>query len=508
MAMGSHRGLRAVDRVGGEGGPVAHLGQQPDVAVGVEQQGGVLRGPAAGEVPGSDAHGEILTEACVAVVARCPQMSSGVSRARCRRTLTRPMPRSRNRHNRNRSAKQRRRARQQRAGDGRRLVATIRPGESIEHLLADEDHEAMRLALDAEARGDAQAAWEHHMSGLIVEEAMTHHRLLEMARQGDDVPAWMCSRWAVDQALRWMLVAEDPRCDEIVRTIMGGLHFDEVEPLFGDPVAFQEYGTRIASSDWVFQQLAAYEFGGLRDFLEVRAEESLLAKLDEIDEWERAAVTAYRLLVMHGDLLRARRMADDEEVELLNLGAMNDVEDATVIGRVVPISVFPFLMFESRPLPVDRETAEDVAARMAGDDDLGWFWALASAYEQGRLPAGSTCVGGTLWSTDLAPIWDDHEPSEAGRMRKLRAAGLSEHQANGVGVVEVGLIVAEVAGDIGSIASHVTSVLMDSQIHEAVKAHSVKAGHGTHWRILAAGTPSPVRERCLELADLSDELAA
>jgi hypothetical protein len=188
---------------------------------------------------------------------------------------------------------------------------------------------------------------------------------------------------------------------------------------------------------------------------------------------------------------------------------MNDLgPDSTVIGRVVPISVFPFLMFESRPLSVDRETAEDVAKRMEGDDDLGWLWALASAYKHGRLPAGSTCGGGTLWSTDLVPMRDEHAPSEAGRMRELRAAGLSEHQANGVGVVEVGLIVAEVTGDIGAIASHVTAVLMDARIHEAVKTHSVKAGRGPQWRILAAGTPSPVRERCLEMAELCEIRAA
>lgn len=388
-------------------------------------------------------------------------------------------------------------------------MATVRPFQSIEHLLTDDDHESMRLALEAEARGDARAAWEHHMSGLVVEEALTHHCLLEMARLGDDAPAWMCSRWAVDQTLRWMLVAEDPRCDEIVRMVMAGLHLREIEPLLDDEVAFKEYGTAIAASDWVYQQLAAYECGGLRDFLDVRAAQGLLDRVDEIDEWERAAVTAYELLGMRNDVMRARRMTDDEEIELLNLGAMTDLgPDRTVVGRVVPISVFPFLMFESRPLSVDRETAEDVAERMSGDDDLGWFWALASAYERGRLPAGSTCGGGTLWSTDLVPVRDDHEPSEAGRTRELRAAGLSEHQANGVGVVEVGLIVAEVTGDIGPIASHVTAVLMDAQIYEAVKAHSVQAGSGPHWRILAAGTPSPVRERCLELAELCEIRAA
>lgn len=387
-------------------------------------------------------------------------------------------------------------------------MASLRFGQSLEHLLTEDDRRSMQRALDAEARGDARTAWEEHMAGLVVEESLTHHRLLELARLGDDAPAWMCSRWAVDQALRWLLMNEDPRCDDFVRTVLAGLHFQEIEPLLGDTVALKEYGTAVAACDWVYQQLAAYEAGGLRDFLDVRAERGLLDRLDQIDEWERAAVTAYELGDLRDDVLHARRLSDDRPVELLNLGAMTDVGPArTVIGRVVPISVWPFAMFESRPLPVDRVTALDVAERMRGADDLGWFRALTAAYDDGRLPAGSTCGGGTLWSTDLVPERSGPS-SEAGRMRELMAAGLSEHEANGVCVVEVGLIVAEVSGDVGSIASHLTAVLMDAHIHEAAKLHSSGPGKGPWWRIIATATPSPVRERCLEIAALSDEKAA
>ncbi len=95
-------------------------------------------------------------------------------------------------------------------------MATLRPGQSLEHLLTEDDHRSMQRALDAEARGEAGLAWEEHMSGLVVEEALTHHRLRELANLADEAPAWMCSRWAVDQALRWMLVNEDPRCDDLV----------------------------------------------------------------------------------------------------------------------------------------------------------------------------------------------------------------------------------------------------------------------------------------------------
>lgn len=369
----------------------------------------------------------------------------------------------------------------------------------------------MHEALDAEARGNASAALDAHLSGLIVEESLTRHRIQEMVLLDVDAPAWMCSRWAVDQTARWMLLAGDPRCDQIVRTILAALHTTELDALVDDPVALKEYGTLVAACDWVYHQLAAYECGGLRDFLDVRAEPGLLERLDEIDEWERAAVTSYELVCTRDDVLEVRRFPDGHVLELLNLGATSDIgPEATVVGRVVPISVWPFAMFESRPLPVDEITARAVGERMSGDDDLGWFGALAEAHEQGRLPAQSTGGLGTLWSTDIVPELPSDQPSGelSGRMVDLMGAGLSEHVANGVCVVEVALIVAEVSGDIGPVASHLTSVMVDPRVFEAVKQHGTREGHGRLWRILAAGTPSPVRDRCLELAALVEERQA
>lgn len=367
----------------------------------------------------------------------------------------------------------------------------------------------MHRALDAEARGDASGAWAHHMSGLIVEESLTHHNLRELALLGDDAPAWMCSRWAVDQSLRWMLVGEDPRCDEIVRLVLAGLHDDQLDRLLGDPVALKEYGTLVAATDWVYQQLAAYEYGGLRDFLDARAEDGLLERLDHIDEWERSAVTSYELVTVRDDVIEVRRLTDGVTEELLNLGATTDIEPgAHVVGRVVPTSAWPFAMFESRPLPVDSETARAVGERMAGEDDLGWFWALAEAHGEGRLPSGTTCRNTTLWSTDVIPDRGRSTGEPSPRMRDLMGAGLSEYVANCVTVVGVGLIVAEVTGDVGAVASHVTASMIDPRVHDALRHHGVGPDRGPLWRVLAAGTPSPVRERCLELAELSEQAAA
>lgn len=416
------------------------------------------------------------------------------------------MPKSRSRKTRNRSNKQRRRNRRERASEARTLVATLRPGESLEHLLTEEDRSHLEQEVEAAARGDARSALEHHMSAPVVEEALTHHQLGELVALGDDAPRWMYSRWAVGQAYRWMLLTEDPRTDDIVRLVLAATHFDHLDEIADDDVALREYGSLVAATDWLCEQLAVYEGGGLRDFLDVRAEPGLVSRADELEEWERAAMSAYELVTVREDVLEARRLSDDATVELLNLGATEAGWDACVVGRVVPISVWPFAMFESRPVVVDRITATDVARRcMFEDDDLGWFWAMAEARAEGRLGRGFSCGNATLFSTDLMPMRDDPATSQKelpGRIVELMDAGLSEDVANGVTVAEVAVAAAQVSPEAAAaVGPHLTAVLSEPRTYEACLQHAAPVENETPWRVLAGCTPSPVRERCLELAE-------
>jgi len=90
-------------------------------------------------------------------------------------------------------------------------------------------------------------------------------------------------------------------------------------------------------------------------------------------------------------------------------------------------------------------------------------------------------------------------------MAELIDAGLSEGVANGVCVAEFALVVAQVSpAAVGTVAPHLTAVLVDPRVHEALKEHALEAGRGPLWQVLAAATPSPVRERCLELAGLCE----
>jgi len=284
------------------------------------------------------------------------------------------------------------------------VVASLRPGQSLEHLLTDEDHVAMQASMVAAARGDALTAWEQTMSGLVVEEALCHHQLRELALLGEDAPAWMFSRWAVDQAYRWMLLEQDPRTDLAVLETLGAGHWDHVQAIKHDPLELKEYGTLVAASDWMCQQLATYEVGGLADFLDVRAEQGLLDKCDRIRDWAASPMGVFLLDRCDAGVLRVRDVVRDESVDVLNLGAGADRGlGAHVLGRLVPISVGPRRMFDLRPVSIDAETAEVAAGLIRSGDELGWIEAVGRGRDEGRLARGFSCGGATLYSSDIVP---------------------------------------------------------------------------------------------------------
>lgn len=382
-------------------------------------------------------------------------------------------------------------------------MATLRPGQDLTPLLTEDDYRAFEAEMEAAARGDAAEALRHHLSGLIVEESIQRYQLRELVDLGEDAPGWVYSRWCADQAYRWMLMNQDPRTDETIRSLMVTTHLEHVEPLLLDePVALTEYGTLIAACDSLAEQLCFYTSGGLRDFLEVLAQPGLVERADRIEEWAESSWGTYRLVEERGNVVVVHDLVDELDLELLNIGSFVDQSDH-VLGRVVPISVPPFRMFESRPVPLDATTAVEVAVSLRDQDEPSTLLVLARACDQGRLERGFSCHGITLFSSDIVPEPPlpeaaDHEIP--GRLRELLAAGLSEYVANGVMVAEVALIAATVTGERIPIGPHLASVMTDSAIVAAIAGHCVAPEHEQAWRALAAVTNSPVTERCEEMA--------
>ena len=405
------------------------------------------------------------------------------------------MPQSRSRKTRNRSQRQRkldRRKRRRRKGaqcwdlDPRRFT------QQLEEILTEEDHEQLALCLDAEARGDAEAALEHFLATPHIVGSLHLHHLRELANWGSEAPGWAISRWVREQAYRWMLEKGDARINDALLTTVAAAYadLDPVRPMGWEPL---EFFNRVAGSDWICEQLALYECGGLADFIEVRADEALLARTDSIADWHPVAMRGYTIDDMDGDRLTVTELATAASFEVLNIGALSERDRGVpVLGRMVPITVEPGLMFDVRPAQVDLTTAREASELAEEGNDLGWIDAISRGRRENRLPRFFSTGLGTPLGSDIVPLREVHHhggpPSVAPRMQALVDSGLSYNAANGVGVCEVGLIAARVSGAgpaTTAAAQHVAAVLADPDVYAAARVHCTSAEHEPHWRALA-----------------------
>jgi hypothetical protein len=360
----------------------------------------------------------------------------------------------------------------------------------------------MMSAVDAAARGDIEGAIEHESAGLVVEESLTIPRLRDLAAH-DPAPAWAYSRWCVDQAMRWLLLQEDERTDAAVRLTLAATHADHVEGLLGDPTAFTEYGTLVVATDWVTSQLAVFEYGGLADFLDRRAEQPLLTRCDRVAEWVDAPMSVFSALEHVGPTLLLRDLLTGEDVSVLNTGALSERgPEALLMGRLVPISTAPGLLFESRPLEIDQDTAAAAVRQLREDPALGWLVALSDAREAGRLERGFSCHDRTLFTSDLTIIrgWD-RNAELAPAQQELVRQGFSPAVANAIGVLGVALIAAEVAPDsVGAVTPHVVVALTVPGSFECALTECVEPGRAVAFERLADATYGVTADRCRELA--------
>lgn len=235
-----------------------------------------------------------------------------------------------------------------------------------EELLADPYVHAMVAANDAEARGDVGSALS------IIAEADDQYagggfwrpwrveRLKQIYMLGSLLPRWATSRWLIAQALQSLDPDGRPcvlQAIEIAMDVRGGAQPDL------DPI---EDRSQITDRDWVFRQLALYEFGGLSAFLRRRAAPDLIAAADRINEWSTAPMRGLRLVDCAPLILTWEDAATGEELETINIGSASLVDDEEcVIGRPVPIE--EGVMFETAPLVVPYAVARDVA-----EDPAGW----------------------------------------------------------------------------------------------------------------------------------------
>ncbi len=276
---------------------------------------------------------------------------------------------------------------------------TDRPYRSISSQLTPAHERAVGESADAELRGDAATALSLHRSVPFFRRSTHGDRLQQLADLGPAAPGWMVNRWITLQARRRMWTGGDQTGINRALQLL-------VPLIYPDHIPFERIGCEhpeqvlpwIAELDWAVRQADVYDLGALRRFINDQASEELLARGDQLAGWADAPMRACRVEYVDRDRTRPMRVRDltsDEELELLDLGATLEPGEH-VLGRVVPISTAPGLMFDWRPMPVGVEAAEAVA-----DDPRLWLTTVHSLLVAGVLEPGFAHLPDASLTSDL-----------------------------------------------------------------------------------------------------------
>lgn len=293
-------------------------------------------------------------------------------------------------------------------GCGQNAVIQVHPDELVDVLdrnLTADDEWLMTQSFEAQTTGDAQSALDLYLLTPHIVDAPYERQLREVIELGDNGPSWVLNRWVLRQSYLWMLCKRDPRIDTAVCLTLAACY--ERDPDI-DPATLYRLGTLVAASDAVCAELATHMLGGLADYVDAAIGQRLLTGCSMLQAWVDAALRPLRYEGKDcGDIL-ATDLASGLQRRILDLGAMNDVEAGQhLLGRLVPIEQAPGLMFERRPMRVDRETAHDAAAMEAANQHAraplpGWLCAVARGVRDGRLLPGAVgLVGDTPLTSDV-----------------------------------------------------------------------------------------------------------
>jgi hypothetical protein len=410
------------------------------------------------------------------------------------------MPTPKSRRSRNLSSATRKRARQQRARESRSTTPPLaRAGDQVRQLVAsltERDWEALDEASRAEAEGDAEAAL-RLLEGTPYSASRHVGTLRELVRLGDEVPEWVVCRWIEQQAHRWLIQSADPRVEEAMFTAVERVYVD-IDPDRPMGLEMVDFTRAVVAWDWVSAQLALHDLGGLGSYVEGVAGSGLMLRAPSVEHWARAPMGGYALRDVVDDTLQVTDLANGEIFELLNLGVTWSLDAGTcVIGRIVPSGTSPGLMFASRPLVVDGQTARLVACAAA--DGGGWLGPLTAAAAAGVLPPGATM------QQTLSLVCD----VPGGPPRGVGPGAEARTAEAGVSLCET--VLDEVAAE-PAVAAHLAPCLMgallDPDVLVLLRRSRDGAARRGAWRLLGAALPQPFRRRCLELALLSGDSSA
>jgi hypothetical protein len=355
----------------------------------------------------------------------------------------------------------------------------------------------------AERSGDAEAALEFHRGVPMFSRGRHLGTLTQLASLSEEMTPWMWARWAACQCTRAEEKGSVTR--EIQRTALDYavrmFYADQVEDAFlngGDPVKLLAH---VLGESWLFHELCTFELGGLESLLDELVtgrmqQESALAR-----RWVGARMGGYRVLRPDDGALRVRDVGTDRDLLLLDLGAgVHADAGGWLLGRVVASGTTPELMFDTRPIAVDEQTARAVAESQTRG---GWVSAVKSALDDGRVRRER------FESEDLELVTDVPSLSLV-EVGTPRAALVSTLESLGRGRDEVGrsayrILSRVAAGTFGpdSMAPYVGAAVLNPHGYDEALRLLAGTGQPEAWERWASLVPDPARSRLFRLAGLA-----
>ena len=387
-------------------------------------------------------------------------------------------------------------------------VPGFRRGPRIADLMTRDYYAFATASAAAERAGDAATALEYHQGVPMFRRSAHRVILTQLADLAQEMTPWLWARWAAYQCTR----VEDEGSEGASLT-QGAL--DLTVRMFHDEDLAQAYETggdpmrvlaRVAGESWVFHQLCTFELSGLECFLQQSATGLLADRCGLATSWAEARAGGYRVDSTAPGRLVVRDLADDRSIELLDLGARLHADSGGwLLGRVVPSGATPALMFDTRPLAVDRRTATEASS---GGRSFAWLFALERAIRDGRVDPAVLLSEDRELVTDVSSL-DLLERGTAPSARTSAREALADGRDE-IGRAAYRVLRAVADGVFGAAddAPYVAAAAVNAHGYAEARRQLVRPEHRAGWEHWSSLVPEPARGRLLRLAELSSASAA
>jgi hypothetical protein len=374
-------------------------------------------------------------------------------------------------------------------------------GPRIADLMTREYLQFLESSFAAERCGDAATALEYHRGIPMFTRSRHTYTLTQLAGLAEEMTPWLWARWAAYQCNR----AEDAGTESgfITRAALDYtlqmFYDDQMQAAYDqgrDPMEILKY---VVGESWIYQQVCTFELGGLREFLDFIADGQLAQHADWARSWDGAPMRGLRVEPTEPGRLTVTDLKSRDKIELLNLGAgALSAPGAFLVGRLVPSGVSPELMFDTTPVVVDQQTAQEAAGSTRG----GWITAFTRAIADGRLPLSALESEDRELASDVpsgAMIDLATRPSDRDRARDEGDSGRDV-----VGRSAFCILRQAAEGVLGGDdrAPYVAAAVLNPHAYAEARRKLITPGRTIDWLRWADLAPDPARARLRHLAEI------